>query len=153
MLIKILGPGCRNCVALTENTKNALKEAGIDAEVIKVQDIKDISTYGIMSTPGLVIDEKVVSYGKVLKPKQIVEILKKQLENKQGVYILNSKEEIREFIRNNHSKVALKGSDGGCCSSGCSCSGQEINIKDTAINIGYSESDFNNVTIEAVASI
>lgn len=77
MVIKILGSGCRNCVALKENTETALKEAGIVAEVVKVTDFKDIMAYGVMSTPALVIDEKVVSFGKVLKPKEIVKILEK----------------------------------------------------------------------------
>lgn len=77
MIIKILGSGCKNCVALKENTETALKETGIDAEVVKVENMKDIVSYGVMQTPALVIDEKVVSYGKVLKPKDIVEILKK----------------------------------------------------------------------------
>ncbi|MDD4802646.1 MAG: thioredoxin family protein [Syntrophomonas sp.] len=80
MQIKILGTGCRNCVALTENTKKALQETGINAEVVKVEELKDIMAYGIMSTPGLVIDEKVVSYGKVLKPNEIVQILNKTVE-------------------------------------------------------------------------
>ena len=75
MIIKILGSGCRNCVTLKENTETALKEVGIDAEIIKVTDIKDIMSFGVMSTPALVIDEKVVSFGKVLKPKEIVKIL------------------------------------------------------------------------------
>ncbi|AFV01597.1 redox-active disulfide protein 2 [Dehalobacter sp. UNSWDHB] len=75
MMIKILGTGCKNCVTLAENTKAALEETGIAAEVIKVTDIKDIMAYGVMSTPALVIDEKVVSFGKVLKPKEIVKIL------------------------------------------------------------------------------
>jgi small redox-active disulfide protein 2 len=77
MTIKILGSGCRNCILLKENTEAALKEAGVEAEVIKVTDFKDIMAYGVMSTPALVIDEKVVSYGKVLKPKEIVTILEK----------------------------------------------------------------------------
>lgn len=77
MIIKILGSGCKNCVALFENTKAALAEAGIDAEVVKVTDIQDIMVYGVMSTPALVIDEKVVSYGKVLKPREIVKILER----------------------------------------------------------------------------
>jgi small redox-active disulfide protein 2 len=80
MIIKILGPGCKNCAALTENTKAALQETGLDAEVVKVQDFKDIAGYGIMSTPGLVIDEKVVSYGKVLKPQEIATLLKKSAQ-------------------------------------------------------------------------
>ncbi len=78
MKIKVLGSGCKNCVNLTANTEAALKELGIDAEIIKVTDFKDIASYGIMSTPGLVIDEQVVSYGKVLKPAAIKEILEKR---------------------------------------------------------------------------
>ena len=77
MVIKILGSGCRNCVTLRENTETALKEAGMVAEVVKVTDFKDIMAYGVMSTPALVIEEKVVSFGKVLKPKEIVKILEK----------------------------------------------------------------------------
>ncbi|MGP0585830.1 thioredoxin family protein [Paenibacillus timonensis] len=76
MIIKILGSGCSNCLRLTENTKAALKETNTQAEVIKVTDFEQIMTYGVMSTPALVIDEKVVSYGKVLKPKEIVDVLK-----------------------------------------------------------------------------
>jgi small redox-active disulfide protein 2 len=75
MVIKILGSGCKNCVTLKENTEAAIKEMGMEAEIIKVTDFQDIMSYGIMSTPGLVIDEKVVSFGKVLKPKDIVKIL------------------------------------------------------------------------------
>lgn len=75
MVIKILGSGCKNCVTLKENTKAALKEAGIEAEIVKETDFKDIMAYGVMSTPALIIDEKVASFGKVLKPKEIVKIL------------------------------------------------------------------------------
>lgn len=60
---------------MKENTEAAIKEAGIEAEIIKVTDFKDIVKYGVMSTPALVVDEEVVSYGKVLKPKEIVKIL------------------------------------------------------------------------------
>lgn len=77
MIIKVLGSGCKNCVALKENTEAALKETGIDAEVVKVENMKDIVSYGVMQTPALVIDEKVVSYGKVLKSQEIVKILEK----------------------------------------------------------------------------
>lgn len=77
MIIKVLGSGCKNCIALKENTEAALKESGIDAEVVKVENMKDIVSYGVMQTPALVIDEKVVSYGKVLKPQEIVKILEK----------------------------------------------------------------------------
>lgn len=75
MIIKILGSGCKNCITLKENTEAALKESGVEAEVIKVEDFRDIMAYGVMKTPALVIDEKVVSIGKVLKPKEIVKIL------------------------------------------------------------------------------
>lgn len=75
MIIKVLGSGCKNCVTVRENVETALKEAGIEAEIVKVTDFKDIMAYGVMSTPALVIDEKVVSFGKVLKPKEIVKLL------------------------------------------------------------------------------
>ncbi|HHT05836.1 MAG TPA: thioredoxin family protein [Hydrogenispora sp.] len=78
MSIKILGSGCKNCVALTENAEKALEELGVEAEVMKVTDFQDIMAYGVMSTPALVINEKVVSSGKVLKPKEIKVLLKKQ---------------------------------------------------------------------------
>ena len=77
MIIKILGSGCRNCVTLAENAKTALAELGMEAQIVKVTDFANISTYGVMSTPALVVDEKVVSSGKVLKPDQIVKILEK----------------------------------------------------------------------------
>jgi small redox-active disulfide protein 2 len=77
MIIKILGSGCRNCIQLTENTKAALKDMGIEAEIIKVEDFKEIVAYGVMSTPALVFDEKVVSSGKVLKPKDIINLIGK----------------------------------------------------------------------------
>lgn len=77
MIIKILGSGCKDCVTLKENTEAALKETGIEAEVIKVKEFQDIMAYGVISTPALVIDEKVVSFGKVLKPQEVVKILQK----------------------------------------------------------------------------
>jgi small redox-active disulfide protein 2 len=75
MIIKILGSGCKKCVTLKENTETALKTTGLEADIVKVQDVKDIISYGVMQTPALVIDEKVVSYGKVLKPKDIEKFL------------------------------------------------------------------------------
>ena len=76
MIIKILGSGCTKCKKLYNNTLQAVAEAGINAEVIKVEDINEIIDYGVMMTPGLVVDEKVKSVGKVLKPNDIVKILK-----------------------------------------------------------------------------
>jgi small redox-active disulfide protein 2 len=75
MVIKILGSGCKNCVTLKENAETALKETGMEAEIVKVTDFKDIMAYGVMSTPALVIDEKVVSFGRVLKPGEIAKII------------------------------------------------------------------------------
>lgn len=77
MIIKILGSGCQNCTMLADNTQEAVKEMGVDAEIIKVTDFKDIMKYGVMSTPALVIDETVVSFGKVLKAKEIKELIAK----------------------------------------------------------------------------
>jgi small redox-active disulfide protein 2 len=77
MVIKILGSGCKNCVLLKENTEKALQALNLTAELIKVTDFKDIVGYGVMSTPALVIDEKVVSYGKVLKPQEIIPLIQK----------------------------------------------------------------------------
>ncbi len=77
MEIKILGSGCKKCNELEENTKQALKEIGLDAKVIKVTDFKEIAKYGVMTTPALVVDEKVVSKGQVLKKDEIIEILSK----------------------------------------------------------------------------
>ena len=74
---KVLGLGCKKCEVLTNNTKAAIEEMGIEAEVVKVTDFKEIMAFGVMSTPTLVIDEEVVSIGKVLKPKQIKELIDK----------------------------------------------------------------------------
>lgn len=74
--IKILGSGCKKCLALENNAKEAAQAAGIDADIEKVTDIVDIARYGIMSTPALVIDEKVVASGKLLRPEEIVPRLK-----------------------------------------------------------------------------
>jgi small redox-active disulfide protein 2 len=63
--IEVLGPGCDNCKRLEANAREAAAMAGIDAEFVKVTDYGQIMAYGIMSTPGLVIDGKVVSYGRV----------------------------------------------------------------------------------------
>lgn len=77
MIIKVLGSGCANCVKLEENARIAAKELGVNAEFIKVKDMEGIASYGIMRTPGLVVDEKVVSFGKVLTPDQIKPLLSK----------------------------------------------------------------------------
>ncbi|MDR4161972.1 thioredoxin family protein [Bacillus paranthracis] len=75
MNIKILGSGCSNCKRLEENAKNALQELGLDATVEKVTDIKEIMKYGVMSTPALVVDEKVKAMGKTLSSEEIKKYL------------------------------------------------------------------------------
>ena len=75
MKIKILGSGCSKCRTLIENTKVALTHLGLEAEIIKVTDFAEIAGYGIISTPALVINEKVVSVGKVLLSSEIEKFL------------------------------------------------------------------------------
>jgi small redox-active disulfide protein 2 len=75
--IQILGPGCQKCVNLAKNAEEAVKENRTDYEIEKVTDLKKIMEYGVMMTPGLVLDGKVVSVGKVLSPDQIKKLLEK----------------------------------------------------------------------------
>ena len=75
MIIKILGSGCKKCIALGENAMAAAKTAGKEAEIVKVTDFAQIAGYGVMSTPGLVIDDKLVSSGKVLTAQDIEKLL------------------------------------------------------------------------------
>jgi len=71
MKIEILGMGCPKCEILYENAKKAVGEKGIQAEIIKVEDIDKIADYGVMMTPALVIDGEVKSSGKVLSIEEI----------------------------------------------------------------------------------
>ena len=75
MKIEVLGTGCKKCKQLYEAATEAVATKGVEAEVVKVEDMKDIMAYGVMSTPALVIDGKVVSSGKVLKADKIAELL------------------------------------------------------------------------------
>jgi small redox-active disulfide protein 2 len=76
MNIKILGPGCPKCHTLEQRVREVVTAEGLDAEVTKVDDIVDIMAYGVMSTPALVIDEKVVIKGRVPTAHEITELLK-----------------------------------------------------------------------------
>ncbi|MDD4583578.1 MAG: thioredoxin family protein [Eubacteriales bacterium] len=78
MIIKILGTGCKNCKKLYEATAKAVKELEIEADVLKVENIKDIVNYGVMVTPALVIDEKVMVAGKVPTVTEIKELINKR---------------------------------------------------------------------------
>lgn len=75
MNIKVLGGGCKSCEALLEAAKEAVNSKGIDAEVEYITDMEKIMGYGIMSMPALMIDDKVVSTGKVLRAKDIEKLL------------------------------------------------------------------------------
>ena len=65
LTIKVLGSGCANCKKLEAVTRQVIEQMGAQAEVIKVTEYPDIMAYNIMSTPGLVINEKVVSFGRI----------------------------------------------------------------------------------------
>lgn len=75
MKIEILGMGCPKCKQLTANAETAVKELNINAEINKVTDIDKITKYGVMMTPALVVDGKVVSYGKLLSKDDIKKII------------------------------------------------------------------------------
>ncbi len=75
MKIEILGPGCPRCQSLEANAKQAVKELGIDAQVIKVTEMGKIMSYGVMSTPGIVVDGKVMGSGKLFSVDEIKQML------------------------------------------------------------------------------
>lgn len=75
MEIKVLGTGCAKCKSLEEVTRKAVEEKGIDANVEKVEDLIQIMTYGVMTTPALVIDGKVAVKGRVPSVEEIKELL------------------------------------------------------------------------------
>ncbi|MGA8265586.1 MAG: thioredoxin family protein [Ignavibacteriaceae bacterium] len=74
--IKILGAGCSKCRTLEAKVRDLISKNNIQAEVSKVEDIQEMIGYGIMMTPGLVINEKVKSYGIIPKDEQIITWLK-----------------------------------------------------------------------------
>ncbi len=76
MIIQILGTGCPKCKKLTENAEKAVKEAGIQAQVVKVTQLDEIMKFGVMMTPALAIDGQVKSVGKILSPDEIQKFLK-----------------------------------------------------------------------------
>ncbi len=77
MEIKILGPGCPKCKILEKLTREVVEQNNIEATVTKVEDIVAIMNYGVMSTPALVIDEKVVLKGRVPSADELKQILTK----------------------------------------------------------------------------
>jgi small redox-active disulfide protein 2 len=75
MEIKVLGPGCKNCVTLDRIAHEVVQEMGITATFEKVEDYAAIASFGVMSTPALVVDGKVVLSGRVPTPRHLKEIL------------------------------------------------------------------------------
>lgn len=75
--VKVLGSGCAKCNQLEAATKEALKQLNIDLQIEHVTDFAKIAAYGVMSTPALVVNERVVSFGKVLKTEEVLKILQK----------------------------------------------------------------------------
>lgn len=81
--IKVLGAGCKSCHEQYENAKQAVKDMGLSVEVEYITDMQKVMEYGVMSMPALVVNEKVVTMGKVLKAADVVSLL-----HKLGFYIV-----------------------------------------------------------------
>jgi len=71
LTIKVLGPGCANCKRLEQIANKVVSDLGVEAQVVKITDYNDIMSYDILSTPGLVINDKVVSYGRIPSPAEV----------------------------------------------------------------------------------
>jgi len=80
LTIKVLGSGCANCKRLEQIAHKVVSEMGIEAEVIKVTEYPDIMAYNVLATPGLVINEKVVSTGRIPSPAEVTTWLADALE-------------------------------------------------------------------------
>ena len=79
--IKILGSGCAKCIALERSTREALAELNVEESIDHITDFSQIASYGVMSTPALVIKGKVVSYGKVLNKDEVKALLEDNVVN------------------------------------------------------------------------
>lgn len=77
--IKVLGSGCKNCVKVFDEVNKVVKEMDVEANVIKEESIQEIMKYGVMRTPGLVINEKVKSFGKIPKSEEIMKFIKEEI--------------------------------------------------------------------------
>lgn len=75
MEIKVLGTGCAKCKTLEKNTRDAVAELGIEATVLKVEDIMDIMSYGVSCTPAIIINNKVVVSGKAPSTEELKKII------------------------------------------------------------------------------
>lgn len=77
MEIKVMGSGCKNCKKLLRNVEEAAKELQVKAEIKYITDMMEIADSGLMKTPGLIIDKKIVSAGKVLTKEEVMKIISK----------------------------------------------------------------------------
>lgn len=77
MVIKVIGTGCDKCDKLYENVQAAVEELNLDAEIIKVEDLMEIVTLGVMTSPSLMVDGKLVISGRAAKKEEIVKLLQK----------------------------------------------------------------------------
>lgn len=75
--VKVLGAGCKSCHEQYENAKEAVKAMGLPVEVEYITDLQKVMEYGVMRMPAIVVNEKVVSMGKVLKAAEVEELLRK----------------------------------------------------------------------------
>ena len=80
LTIKVLGSGCANCKRIEQIVRKIITDMSLEAEVVKVTDYNDITAYNILSTPGLVINEKVVSYGCIPSPAEVTTWITNALE-------------------------------------------------------------------------
>jgi len=82
MKIKVLGPGCAKCQQLEKTVREVVNELGVDAEIEEVKDIKKIMEYPILTTPGLVVDEKLVCSGRVPSKAEVTSFITTALDQK-----------------------------------------------------------------------
>ena len=87
--IKVLGPGCPKCKTTFHNVEEAVKQLGIEAEIIKIEDIEEMMAYNVLTTPVLMIDEVIKIKGRIAQTNEIIELLKDFIE-------LSGKEEVGE---------------------------------------------------------
>lgn len=77
MIIKILGPGCAKCKTTYSNVLEAIKELGIQAEIVKIEDMKEIMSYNVLTTPVLMLDDVALVKGRVADVNEIKKLLTK----------------------------------------------------------------------------
>jgi small redox-active disulfide protein 2 len=80
LTIKVLGSGCANCKRVEQIARKIVQDMGLEAEIVKVTDYNDIAAYNVLSTPGLVVNEKLVSSGRIPTPAEVTTWLTNALE-------------------------------------------------------------------------